>query len=142
MLPAFYWSLVLVTCGYALWRGGLDERVAALVCVVASAVSTLVLSPMASRYAGVEFGELLVDLAVLAVFFAVALRSDRFWPLWVAGLQLTSSLAHLLKWLDSGLFPPVYGAAIRFWSYPILIIVAAGAWRYRRRLSREPAATA
>ena len=34
---------------------------------------------------------MLVDLAVLAGFVTVALRSKRFWPLWVAGLQLTTS---------------------------------------------------
>ena len=51
-------------------------------------------------YAHVEGGALLVDLAVLAAFVAVALRSDRFWPLWVAGLQLTTSVAHFLKAID------------------------------------------
>ena len=34
----------------------------------------------------------------------MALQSSRFWPLWIAGLQLTAILGHLLKAVDIGLF--------------------------------------
>ena len=49
--------------------------------------------------------------------------SDRFWPLWVAGLQLIDSMSHLMKAIDADLLPTAYGAAERFWSYPILFIL-------------------
>jgi len=74
---------------------------------------------------------------VLAAFVFVALRSPRFWPLWVAGLQLTSSTAHLMKAIDEDLLPIAYGAAIALWSYPILIILAIGTWRGQRRVRTE-----
>jgi hypothetical protein len=70
---------------------------------------------------------------VLTAFVFIALNSDRFWPLWVAGLQLVTSFAHFLKALDPGLVPQAYGAAVRFWSYPILIILAVATWRGHRR---------
>ena len=136
MLPAFYWTLLAVTCGYALWRGRTDERIIAIVCIAASIISTMVLSPLASRYARVESGELVVDGLVLATFVLVALRSDRFWPLWIAGLQLTSSSAHFLKSVQLDLMPEAYAAATRFWSYPILLILAIGTWRAHRRDAR------
>jgi len=82
---------------------------------------------------------LLVDLAVLAGFITVALRSKRFWPLWVAGLQLTTSLGHILKGMDQDLLPQAYGAALQFWSYPILVILAVGTFRTQRRLNRAAA---
>jgi hypothetical protein len=63
----------------------------------------------------------------------VALRSKRFWPLWVAGLQLTTSIGHLLKGVDQDLLPRAYGAALQFWSYPILLILAVGTYRCHRR---------
>ena len=66
---------------------------------------------------------------MLAGFVAVALRSNRFWPLWVAGLQLTTALGHVLKAIDHDLVPRAYGAALQFWSYPILLILAVGTWR-------------
>ena len=77
---------------------------------------------------------MLVDLAVLGGFVMVALRSKRFWPLWVAGLQLTTSVGHLLKGIDQELLPRAYGAALQFWSYPILVILAAGTYRRHQRL--------
>ena len=139
MLPRyFYWSLLILICVFALWRGRRDERLVALACIGASVASLLVLSSAAARYSHVESGLLLVDLATLAVFTAVALRSHRFWPLWIAGLQLTTSMAHILKAMDLDLLPYAYGAAARFWSYPILIILFIGAWRAHRR----PAANA
>ena len=82
---------------------------------------------------------MLVDLAVLACFVVVALRSDRFWPLWVAGLQLTTSIGHLLKGIDQDLLPRAYGAALQFWSYPILLILVAGTWRRHRRETQNAA---
>src|ERR687889_1233199 len=100
MSPILYWTLLILTCGYALYRGGRHERLVAVTCIVATIATIAVNSPLNRMYADVEQGALLVDLAVLGAFVAIALVSDRFWPLWVAGLQLTTSIAHLLKALD------------------------------------------
>lgn len=132
-----YWAILLATCGYALWRGRKDERAIAVVCLMASIVSLLSLSQQPSRYSNIESRLLLVDLVTLALFIMVALQSSRFWPLWVAGLQLTTSMAHLMKAIDLDLLPYAYGAAARFWSYPILFIIVLGTWRGRRRMARE-----
>ena len=133
MNPLLYWSILILSCGYAMFRGRADERMVAGVCIAASVISVAVLSPMSVRYSTIEEGEMAVDLVVLAVFLLVALRSDRFWPLWITGLQLTTTLAHMLKAVDFKLLPFAYGAAERFWSYPILVIIAVGAWRQHRR---------
>ena len=78
--PFIFGPLLLAVCIYALWRGGPDERVVALTCLAGTAATMLVISPLRQRYTGVEEGLLLVDLAVLAGFITVALRSKRFWP--------------------------------------------------------------
>lgn len=138
MLPKpVYWTVLLLICAYAFWRGRGDERAAAATCLGASLIQMLVISPAMHRYSGVEIGVLAVDLGVLAVFVAIALQSSRFWPLWVAGLQLTTVLGHILKAVQLSLLPLAYAGALRFWSYPILLIVAVGTWRTHQRYLAE-----
>lgn len=137
--PFVFIPLLLAVCVYAWWRGGSDERMVAAACLSGTVATLLVVSPLRERYSGVEEGLLLVDLAVLAGFVTVALRSNRFWPLWVAGLQLTTSLGHILKGIDQDLLPQAYGAALQFWSYPILLILAVGTFRNHRRMHSEVA---
>lgn len=144
MIPHWilFWVLLLVSCGYALWRGRRYERVAATVFIAATIVSILLRSPLQGRYNGIETSDLIVDNAVLLAVIAIALVSDRFWPLWAAGLQLVDSMSHLLKAIHSDLLPHIYGAAERFWSYPILVILLIGAWRQDHRSRKEQRASA
>jgi hypothetical protein len=139
MLPHWiiFWIVLIVSCGYALWRGRRYERIAALVFVAATILSILGHSPLRGRYVAIETSDLIVDSAVLVAVVAIALVSDRFWPLWAAGLQLVDSMSHAMKAIDVDMLPKVYGAAERFWSYPILIILLVGAWRQHRRQIAE-----
>ena len=132
-----FWAILLATFGYALWRGRSDERIAASVCLIASVATRFAISPLSVRYSDLEIGLLTIDAAVLFAFVAIALRSKRFWPLWVAGLQLTNSVSHLMKVVDVGLLPRVYAAAAVFWSYPILLIIVIGTWRSHQQTRRE-----
>lgn len=133
---AFRLLLALVVL-YALVRGSRDERYVALICLLGAVVTTVVLAPLAQRFAAVEAPVMAVDLAVFVGFLAVALSSHRFWPLWVAGLQLTTMLGHVLKAVESDLLPRAYGAALNFWAYPIIVILAIGTWRHHQRSKRE-----
>lgn len=138
MIRILFFNLLLFgACGYALLRGTRDARIVALVCIVANFATLAVRGPVATSYSSVETGVLTVDILTLAAFTFVALTSDRFWPLWVSGLQLTTSMGHALKGIESSLLPLAYAAALRFWSYPILIILVVGVWRHQRRLRRQ-----
>jgi hypothetical protein len=139
MIPHYviYWAILLLICAYAFWRGQQEERVAAAACLLATIVTVWVIPPVALRYSTLDPGQLAIDAAMLATFMAIALRSKRFWPLWVAGLQLTMSTSHLMKAIDANLLPRVYAAAAVLWSYPILLIIFVGTWR-AHRLHRVP----
>jgi hypothetical protein len=133
MAPNLFRSLLALVALYALLRGKRDERLACLILVIGVIATELVLPPARDRFEGVETHLMLVDVAVFGGFLLVALRSDRFWPLWIAGLQLTAILGHVLKTVDTELFARAYGAALMFWAYPMLLILAVGTWRNHRR---------
>ena len=139
MAPSLFKIVLVLVVLFALLRGGRDERIVALLCFGGTAATMLVLSPLGERFAGIELGVFVIDLAMLAGFVLVALRSYRFWPLWVAGLQLTTVCGHALKSVHTDLLPQAYAAALYFWSYPILLILAVGTWRsYNRRRAEDP----
>ena len=129
-----FWSLLLLSCGYALVRGRRYERIAAAVFLGATVVSVVNHLSLQVHYLNIDVGEVLVDSAVLIAVISIALVSDRFWPLWVAGLQLVDSMAHILRAITVDLPPWAYAIAERFWSYPILLILLIGTWREQRRL--------
>ena len=137
-----FWTILLVTCGYALWRGRKYERIAAIVFLTATIASVYSHMTLQVRYQTVDIGEVIVDSGVLVAVIGIALASDRFWPLWVAGLQLTTLVAHLLKAVQLELVPHAYGAAARFWVYPIFLIIVIGTWRTHRRARLEEQARA
>ena len=135
--PLVYWLILFGVASYAFGRGRWDERLVAANCVLASIATVIVSSPFNQRYYGIELGILVVDVVALGGFVLVALRSSRFWPLWVAGLQLTSVFAHFLKAIRWDLLPQVYAVAERFCIYPIFMIIVIGTWRGHQRLRRQ-----
>ena len=140
MIPHYllYWAYLLLIFGYAFWRGSRPERMAAAACLLATITTVVVIPPVSLRYSSPDLTLLAIDLAMLAAFTAIALTSDRFWPLWVAGLQLTMTMSHLMKAINSDLIPRVYAAASIFWSYPILLLILIGTWRAHRRAKEPP----
>lgn len=125
-----YRTLMYGVCGYALLRGKTEARIVALVFLIADLAT---LAMRTSTYSSVELDVLVIDVLAFLAFSYAALISDRFWPLWVSGLQLTSSMGHVFKAVDVHLMPLAYAAALRFWAWPILIILAVGTWRSRHR---------
>lgn len=136
--PFTYYAILIAVCAYAFLRGRADERIAAATCIAATFATNIVYHPTGG-YTGVETGILAVDTMALAAFTYLALRSERFWPLWVAGLQLTTVIAHALKAIELDLMPQAYAAAARFWVYPIFLIIVIGTFRSHRRLQRQAA---
>jgi hypothetical protein len=128
MRIVLYYLLLATVVGLSVWRGREDERLAAGTCVLGSVLTILTKDDVAVRFSDFDTAAFLVDCLVLVSFVWIALRSSRFWPMWVAGLQLTATSVHLLKLLDPDLMRFVFGAALAFWSYPILLFIGIGAW--------------
>ena len=133
----FFFTLMSSACGYALFRGRTDARIVGAVFLAGTFATWGLRSSLSGGYSSVEFGIFAVDIACLGAFTYAAMISDRFWPLWVSGFQLTTIFGHVLKAIDSQLLPLAYAAALRFWGYPILIVLAVGVWRSQRRLEHD-----
>lgn len=129
-------ALLLATCAYALWRGGAPERIAAGAMVVAYLGTLASYGPLASRFAQVETGVLIVDTVLLIVLVTVALKADRAWPMALAALQLDSVGVHLTRVLDLQMIRVTYALMLAMWSYPMLLLLAVGTWRHCRRSGR------
>lgn len=129
MRIAFYLSLLLGVVVLAFWRGRGEERLAAGVCVVGSVLTALSSQALQMRFLNFNTPAFIIDLGVFLAFLGIALRSSRFWPLWVAGLQLSATSIHLLILADPVVIGKAFGAALAFWSYPILLLIGVGAWR-------------
>jgi hypothetical protein len=109
-------------------------------CTLVGCVLTFfVNSPLPERYASVELAIFGIDAAMLLIFTGLALRTDRYWPLWVAALQLLVVLAHLAKAADPEMLRNGYGFNMAFWSYPQLLAIALGTRAYRKNLPMSAA---
>lgn len=125
-------SVLLLCCGIA-WRwGGSEERMTAVGFIVAIVASNIFTD---GSYAHTESGVLIVDVALFGGLLLLALRSDRFWPMWAAAFQMVGTMVHLASIPQSGDFAWAYYVALMFWTYPVCVALAAGTWlegRFRR----------
>ena len=118
--------------GVALKWGGRDERLTAIGLIVAVVASNLVGT---AHYGHTETGILIVDVLVFGGLLALALWSDRYWPMWAAAFQLVATMVHFASMAETGNFAWAYYVALVFWSYPVFIALAGGTWfegRFRR----------
>ena len=135
-----YWSLLALCCAYVLWRGGRPERQAIAAWTAASALSTAAVVAGIGAYETLQFGVLAVDLALLGFLVRLALRADRFWPLWVTGFHLVGVMTHLAKAMAPELHPWAYAVGQAAGGYLIMATITAGAMRHHARLIRRGAA--
>lgn len=127
-------ALLVLSSGYALWRGGAPERIAAIAMLAATVASALVRADVDHRFIEMETGLLVVDGLLLLILVAIALRADRGWPLLIAGLHLVTVGTHAIKLLEPDMIRVTYAVMLAFWSYPMVITLAIGTWRHRQRL--------
>lgn len=127
--------LLLGTCGYALWRGGAPERIAAGAMLAATVASAIFRSDIDGRFLDLEVGLFLVDATLLAVLLVIMLRADRGWPILICALHLCTVGAHGVKFIDSEMIRVTYVVMVTAWSWPMVIALGIGTWRHRRRLA-------
>ncbi len=125
-----YGALMWVVTVYAFRRGGWAEKLAATGIVINSYISPLVQSPDGMRFRQVEVSVALVDLALLFLLILIALRSRKFWPLWLTAFQGVTVLAHLAPYAHVS--PYVYWRAASLWSWVMWAVLGVGVYKHHR----------
>ena len=126
-------AILALTCLYTCLRGGSDERIASLACVLSAMALELTAGSQGPLFA--IGGQIGIEAASLTVFISLALTSDRFWPIWLAGLKLASVMTAALGALAPGHLPPSADFS-RGFDWMSLALIAAGVWRGDRNRSR------
>jgi len=128
-IRALVWALtVLTVCGIAMVRGGRYERLASGAMLAAWALTMVVYR---AGFRETEWGILLVDLAALAAFVWIALKSSRYWPLLAAGFQLLAIVTHMARTVDHQVGAWAYLTAEILWGYLLAFAIGYGAWTAR-----------
>jgi hypothetical protein len=133
MIGLVFGVVMLGICVFAFLRGRADEKIAATAIVAAALLSVVAKT---SNFASPETGILGIDMALLTLLTIVAMRSDRFWPLWAAGFQVVGTMIHLATFVQVEIWPPAYVAAQGFWAWPVMAALFTGTLleaRFRNR---------
>lgn len=128
-------ALLLFVVLYAWTKGGRPERHVSFI-LFAMLVATIGRAAVVGQwtdYEGIPWFRVGLDILAFILLVGVALRADRWWPLWVASAQLLSVLAHLLRVVDARL-PPLAYAVMERWPYMIAILLTGlGTYLHARR---------
>ena len=125
-LPVWVWpTALMIVCGLAFWRGQDDERLAAAATLANWAITLVVFQPLSDE---TQWAMMAVDAVLLVLMVWLALRSNRYWPLFTAGFALLIVVTHIAHALDTGVSGWAYLTAILIWSYLSLFTIGYGAW--------------
>ena len=123
---------LLTACGFALVRGAAPERLVALMLLLA-ALAGMVSSYLRHQYTHVEVSLLVIDFALLVGLVAIALRANRFWPIWLTSLHTVAVTVHGVRAYLPELPGWTYSRAVSLIAYPMLLILLIGAQRHHVR---------
>lgn len=126
-----------LTCLAAFRWGEWPERSVALAYLLALA-GTEVAAPRGSDFVSFEAGVLVIDFMLLAALVVIAVRSDRTWVIWSAGIHAIATLGHLSKLVSPNLSNLAYGLMEGASAWPALIALMIGTWQAARRRSTTP----
>lgn len=137
----YFLALLAICTSAALSFGGAPERVGALLLLANVGASWLGLSPAVTRYTGFELSMFVADAAATVAFFALSLRTTRFWPIWMSAIFAVETASYLFGFLGiQGRAARItYAILVQVWIYPLCLCLLVGTIRHRLRVMRRGA---
>ena len=118
-------GLLMAACLAAAARGGAGERLAGAAMLLAWIASPL--AQNVNQRLGMQVGLFVIDSLLLTVLVFVALRSDRWWPMWACAFHAVGTLIHVLAALDVEISPRAYFIGSGLLSYLTMGALLLGA---------------
>ncbi len=139
--PMQYWLTLatwLLIFSFALVKGGRPERGAAIILLSAMCIDVIyhqITGP--DDFSRLDWMHLVIDSSVLIAMGWIALRANRYWPLWITALQTITVVGHLCMLLE---IPGIRGAywamvAIPFYLQILTLLIATILHMRRLRLT-------
>jgi hypothetical protein len=117
VLPVWVTPHVIgLSTGYAIWAGGVEERVVAWSEVALSVLDFIVVYRAHGNMAAVSAWYMISYTVELGLLLAVSLRSDKIWPLVSASVTLVGMMT-LLAGAAARVDNWAYGTALIVWTY-------------------------
>lgn len=126
-----FWVFAAICCGYGALFGGRDGK------WVASLYMGAILLTVPAQLLQQQLGDsiwpvILVDTWLLCGLCWVAMRTNRYWPLWVAGFHIITMTAHLAALISPSFTARVYFGLATMWAIPKLLVILIGVAQDRR----------
>jgi len=119
-------------CLYAIWRGGWEERLTAIGIIAATYLTVLVRSPRAVRYDHPDLAVAAVDLILFFILVCIALKSRKFWPIWLSAMHGLTLFSHFAPFVPH-VIPWAYYNATVLWAYPMTILLGFATYRHHHK---------
>jgi hypothetical protein len=136
LFQILFTAIFFAALAYGTIAGGRTGKSVSLILLLA-ALATIPASIITWNSSFLSWPILLVDLLCFLALLSVAFKSDKLWPLWLAGLQLCSVASHIAVIMVPANLALIYDAINRFWSIPMLLIMVFGIHLDRRQSKRK-----
>ncbi|BEU99872.1 hypothetical protein [Novosphingobium olei] len=128
-----FWVMLLSNMITAMVFGQRLERgFAVLLCLISvgMVIANALVSP--AFLASIGSGS---DILILLIAWILALKSDRYWPIWFAAMQSLSVITHFVSLIVDGVPHLIFSNLAAVWALPALLTMSWGTiqdWRARR----------
>ncbi|TZG25958.1 hypothetical protein [Sphingomonas montanisoli] len=126
LLQYAYSFAVLATLAYAIWRGGVPEIAGAVIMAMGSFLTPIAVGSLYPKWNSAEPAIALVDLVAFAAFAILALKSDRFWPIWTTSFLVPVLAIHIVKLLGHTTTGAALSNSQVFWAYLMIVSIIFG----------------
>jgi hypothetical protein len=128
-------TLAILICGLAMWRGDQAARWTGAAFLASWLGSQLV---HRRDSANADYGVLAIDIATLAVFVWISMRTRRLWTVVASAFVAIVVASHVAVMIDLRVTINTLKASMAIWSYGILACIVFGTWTARRRGDGAP----